>query len=144
MKTVMVNPNEVKRSWKLVDAEALPIGRVASEVARLLMGKHKAIYSPNVDTGDFVVVINADKAILTGNKAQQKKYFHHTRHIGGERWISYAHWQEKDPAYPLKTAIRGMIPHTTLGNKIFKKLKIYAGNEHPHSAQNPELITLKI
>lgn len=143
MKTVMVNPKEVKRSWKLIDAEGMPIGRVASEVARLLMGKHKAIYSPNADTGDFVIVVNAAKAIFTGNKPQQKKYFHHTGHIGGERWITYGQWQDKDPAFPLRTAIRGMIPHTTLGNAMFKKLKIYAGNEHPHSAQNPESVTLK-
>ncbi|HSQ41695.1 MAG TPA: 50S ribosomal protein L13 [Fibrobacteraceae bacterium] len=142
MKTVMVNPNNVERRWKLVDAQDKVLGRVASEVARMLMGKHKAIFSPNVDTGDFVVVINAEKILLTGDKASTKKYFHHTGHIGGERWTTFQHWQEKDPTYPLKAAIWGMLPHSALGNEMLKKLKIYAGTEHPHTAQNPELVNL--
>jgi large subunit ribosomal protein L13 len=142
MKTVMVNPNNVERSWKLVDANGKVLGRVASEVARLLMGKHKPVCSPNVDTGDFVVVINADKVLLTGNKANTKQYFHHTGMIGGETWTSFQQWLEKDSSYPLKAAIWGMLPHTTLGHDMIKKLKIYSGSEHPHAAQKPEVVTL--
>ncbi len=143
MKTTMVNPANVKHEWKLVDAEGLSLGRVASEVAKLLMGKHKAIYSPNVDTGDFVVVINAEKVVVTGNKALQKEYFHHTGHIGGERWINYTDLLTKNPVAPLEAAIWGMVPHSALGHKMFKKLKIYAGAEHPHKAQNPVKVEVK-
>lgn len=143
MKTTMVNPANVKHEWKLVDAEGISLGRVASEVAKLLMGKHKAIFSPNVDTGDFVVVINADKVATTGNKALQKEYFHHTGHIGGERWINYTDLMAKDPTAPLEAAIWGMVPHSALGHKMFKKLKIYAGAEHPHKAQNPVKVEIK-
>lgn len=144
MKTIMVNPKTVSRKWLLVDAEGKPVGRVASEVARLLMGKHKAIYSPNVDTGDFVVVVNAEKAVFTGNKLDQKNYFHYTGHIGGERWINARDLFKKKPTAPLEDAIWGMLPHSALGHKIFKKLKIYAGAEHPHAAQNPETVEIKI
>ena len=111
MKTITVNPKSVTRKWKLVDAAGKPMGRVASEVARLLMGKHKAIYSPNVDTGDFVVVINAEKVAVTGNKNLQKQYFHHTGHIAGERWINFADLLAKNPTAPLEAAIWGMLPH---------------------------------
>ena len=142
MKTITVNPKSVTRKWKLVDAAEKPMGRVASEVARLLMGKHKAIYSPNVDTGDYVVVINAGKVAVTGNKNLQKQYFHHTGHIAGERWINFADLMAKDPTAPLTAAIWGMLPHSALGHKMVKKLKIYAGAEHPHAAQNPEVVDL--
>lgn len=144
MKTIMVNPKTVTRKWKLVDAAEKPMGRVASEVARLLMGKHKAIYSPSVDTGDYVVVVNAEKVLLSGNKLDQKEYFHHTGHIGGERWINARDLMEKNPVAPLEAAIWGMLPHSALGHKMVKKLKIYAGAEHPHQAQNPETVDLKI
>ena len=110
MKTIMVNPKTVAHKWKLVDAADKPMGRVASEVARLLMGKHKAICSPNVDTGDFVIVINAEKVLLSGNKLDKKEYFHHTGHIGGERWINCRDLMEKNPTAPLEMAIWGMIP----------------------------------
>jgi large subunit ribosomal protein L13 len=142
MKTLMVNPQNVERRWKIVDAEGKVMGRVASEVARILMGKNKAICSPNVDTGDFVVVINAGKVVLTGNKANQKKYFHHTGHLGGERWETYLQLIQDKPTEPLTKAIWGMLPHTNLGREMFKKLKIYAGSEHPHSAQKPEVVTV--
>ena len=144
MKTIMVNPKTVTHKWKLVDAADKPMGRVATEVARLLMGKHKAIYSPNVDTGDFVVVINAEKVMLSGNKIDQKEYFHHTGHIGGERWINCRDIMVKHPTAPLEMAIWGMLPHSNLGRKIMKKLKIYAGAEHQHAAQNPETVDLKV
>lgn len=136
MKTIMVNPKTVERKWKLVDAAEKPLGRVASEVARLLMGKHKAIFSPNVDTGDFVVVINAEKVLLTGAKADVKKYFHHTGFIGGERWITFKQHMEKNPTYPLEQAIWGMLPHSALGHKMIKKLKVYASAEHPHAPRS--------
>ena len=142
MKTVMVNPSTVERRWKLVDAEGQVLGRVASEVARLLIGKHKAICSPNVDTGDFVVVINAEKVLLTGNKANTKQYFHHSGYSGGETWTSFQQWLEKDAAFPLKAAIWGMLPHSTLGHAMIKKLKIYAGSEHNHASQKPEVVKL--
>ena len=176
MKTITVNPKTVSRKWKLVDAadkpmgrvasevarllmgkhKAIyspnvdtvvdaadkPMGRVASEVARLLMGKHKAIYSPNVDTGDFVVVINAEKVAVSGNKALQKQYFHHTGHIAGERWINFADLLAKNPTAPLEAAIWGMLPHSALGHKMIKKLKIFAGAEHPFAAQKPEVVEL--
>ncbi len=142
MKTIMVNPKTVVRQWKVVDAAGKPLGRVATEVARLLMGKHKPIYSPNVDTGDFVIVINAEKVSVTGNKEMQKKYFHHTGHIGGERWINFKDQLEKHPTAPLEDAIWGMLPHSNLGRKMMKKCKVYAGAEHPHQAQNPETVSL--
>lgn len=142
MKTLMVNPQTVARQWKLVDATDKPLGRLASEVARLLMGKHKAIFSPNVDTGDFVVVVNAEKVKLTGRKAETKKYFHHTGRIGGETWTTFQDYMEKDPVYPVYAAIWGMLPHSTLGHQMVKKLKLYAGAEHPHTAQNPETVQL--
>ena len=142
MKTIMVNPKTVTRQWKLIDAEGKPLGRVATAAARLLMGKHKAIYSPNVDTGDFVVIINAGKVATTGKKAQQKQYFHHTGHIAGERWINFTDLKAKHPTAPLEAAIWGMLPHSALGHKMIKKLKIYAGAEHPHAAQTPEVVEL--
>lgn len=120
------------------------MGRVASEVARILMGKHKAIYTPNADTGDFVVVINAEKVALSGKKIEQKKYFHHTGHIGGERWTDLQDLLEKKPTAPLEKAIWGMLPHSILGHKMIKKLKVYAGDTHPHAAQNPEPIEIKV
>jgi len=143
MKTVMVNPSKVERRWKIVDAEGKVLGRVASEVARLLMGKHKPICSPNVDTGDFVIVINAEKVVLTGNKANVKSYFHHTGRIGGERWTTFQQFMEGESTYPLMAAIWGMLPHSSLGHEMIKKLKIYAGAEHPHASQKPEAVTLK-
>lgn len=142
MKTLMLNPSKVERKWKLVDATDKPLGRVATQIARILMGKNKAICSPSVDAGDFVVVINADKVALTGNKAQQKQYFYHTGHIGGETWVTFEQAMIKDPTWPLWNAVRGMVPHTTLGRAMISKLKIYAGAEHPHAAQNPEPVKL--
>jgi len=142
MKTVMVNPNQIDRRWKIVDAKGKVLGRVATEVARMLMGKHKPICSPNVDTGDFVVVINAEHVVLTGNKANTKQYFHHTGMIGGERWVTFQQHLENESTYPLMAAIWGMLPHSSLGHEMIKKLKIYAGAEHPHAAQKPEVVAL--
>ena len=142
MKTVMVKPSKIERRWKIVDAKGKVLGRVATEVARMLMGKHKPICSPNVDTGDFVVVINAEHAVLTGNKANVKKYFHHSGHIGGETWVTFQQHMENESTYPLMAAIWGMLPHSSLGHEMIKKLKIYPGAEHPHAAQKPEVVAL--
>jgi len=142
MKTPVVNPNAVERKWKIVDAEGKPLGRVASKIAHLLMGKHKALYAPNIDVGDFVVVINAAKVALSGKKAETKQYFHHTGNIGGERWISFKQYLTHKPEYPLEHAVWGMLPHGALGHKMFKKLKIYAGAEHKETDKKLEPVAI--
>jgi large subunit ribosomal protein L13 len=142
MKTPIVNPNAVERKWKIVDAEGKPLGRVASKIAHLLMGKHKPVYAPNIDVGDFVVVINAAKVALTGKKAETKQYFHHTGNIGGERWISFKQYLNRKPEFPLEHAVWGMLPHGALGHKMFKKLKVYAGSEHKETGKNLETVAI--
>jgi large subunit ribosomal protein L13 len=142
MKTPIVNPNAVERKWKIVDAEGKPLGRVASKIAHLLMGKHKPVYAPNIDVGDFVVVINAAKVALTGKKAETKQYFHHTGNIGGERWISFKQYLSRRPEFPLEHAVWGMLPHGALGHKMFKKLKVYAGAEHKETGKNLETVVI--
>jgi large subunit ribosomal protein L13 len=142
MKTLTINPAKIERRWKLIDAEGKVLGRVASEIANILRGKNKPIYSPSTDVGDFVVVINADKVVLTGNKANTKEYFSHSTYAGGDKFVKYAEAMKKDPTQPLIKAVRGMIPHTSLGRKIIKKLKVYGGPEHPHAAQKLEPVAL--
>jgi len=142
MKTPVVNPNAVERKWKIIDAEGKPLGRVASKIAHLLMGKHKALYAPNIDVGDYVVVINAAKVALTGKKAETKQYFHHTGNIGGERWISFKQYLSHRPEYPLEHAVWGMLPHKALGHKMFKKLKVYAGAEHKETDKKLEPVAI--
>ncbi|GHV15321.1 50S ribosomal protein L13 [Fibrobacterales bacterium] len=142
MKSPVVNPDAIERKWKLVDAEGKTLGRVASEIARLLMGKHKPAYAPNTDVGDFVVVINAEKVALSGKKAETKQYFHHTGYIGGERWISFKQYLTRKPEFPLENAVWGMLPHTSLGHKIFKKLKVFAGAEHKITDKQLEPVAL--
>ncbi|MDR2583097.1 MAG: 50S ribosomal protein L13 [Fibromonadaceae bacterium] len=142
MKTPVVNPNAVERKWKIIDAEGKPLGRVASKIAHLLMGKHKALYAPNIDVGDYVVVINAAKVALTGKKAETKQYFHHTGNIGGERWISFKQYLNHRPEYPLEHAVWGMLPHKALGHKMFKKLKVYAGAEHKETDKKLEPVAI--
>jgi large subunit ribosomal protein L13 len=142
MKTVFVNDKEVQRNWVVINAEGVVLGRLASQVAHILSGKNKPSYSPNCDVGDNVVIINAEKAILSGNKMLTKEYFFHSTHPGGGRFQSYASYMEKKPAYPLETAIRGMLPKSALGDRMFKKLHVYAGETHPHSAQKPESVTI--
>jgi len=142
MKTPIVNPDAVERKWKLVDAEGKPLGRVASKVAHLLMGKHKPVYAPNTDVGDFVIVINAAKVGLTGKKAETKEYFHHTGNIGGERWISFKQYLDRKPTFPMEHAVWGMLPHGALGHKMFKKLKVYAGAEHKESDKKLETVSI--
>ncbi|MCD8025128.1 MAG: 50S ribosomal protein L13 [Candidatus Gastranaerophilales bacterium] len=137
MKTYSAKPLEVERKWHLIDAEGQHLGRVATVVANLLRGKHKPQYTPNVDTGDFVIVINADKIKVTGLKETDKMYYHHTGYPGGLRKASYKELVEKNAALPLEKAVKGMLPHNTLGAKQFTKLKIYSGDKHEHEAQKP-------
>jgi large subunit ribosomal protein L13 len=143
MKSYMARPQEVERKWYVVDAEGQTLGRLAAEIARVLRGKHKAQYTPHVDTGDFVVVINADRVGVTGRKAEQKVYRRHTGYPGGLREMSYEVMMERKPTEILRKAVKGMMPRTRLGRQQFRKLKIYAGPEHPHAAQTPQNLEVK-
>ncbi|MCI5675006.1 MAG: 50S ribosomal protein L13 [Ezakiella sp.] len=138
MKTFMAKPHEVERKWLLIDAEGMVLGRLATEVAKILRGKNKPIYTPHVDTGDYVIVINADKIILTGKKLDQKRHYHHTGYPGGLRSVDYRTLMEKNPENAVYYAVKGMLPKNTLGRKMFKKLRVYRGAEHGHEAQKPE------
>lgn len=142
MRTYSAKPSEISKKWHVVDAEGQTLGRLASEVARLLLGKHKAIYTPNLDTGDFVVVVNAEKVRLTGQKADSKVYYHHSGYPGGLRRVAYRERIAKAPAKVIESAVRGMMPKGPLGRAQMKKLKVYAGPEHPHEAQAPEKFAL--
>lgn len=138
MKTYSVKAGEIEHRWYVVDAEGKILGRVATEVARILRGKHKPTYTPHLDTGDFVVVINADKVQLSGKKADQKTYFRHSGYMGGERFIPFRTMLEKHPERVVELAVKGMLPKGALGRQMRKKLKVYAGAEHPHQAQQPQ------
>ncbi len=142
MKTFSAKPAEVKRDWFVVDASGVTLGRLASEIATRLRGKHKPIYTPHVDTGDYIVVINAEKIHVTGNKLKDKMYHHHTGYIGNLKSISLGKLLEKAPERALETAVKGMLPKNSLGRAMFKKLKVYAGPEHQHSAQQPKPLDL--
>jgi large subunit ribosomal protein L13 len=142
MKTLSAKKDDVERNWYLVDAEGQVLGRLASHLARILRGKLKPIYTPHVDTGDFVVVVNADKIRLTGKKLDKKVYFWHTGYPGGIKDISAKDLLAKKPERVLKHAVKGMLPKNPLGRKMFKKLKVYAGPDHPHQAQEPELLKI--
>ena len=134
---------EATRQWYIVDATGQTLGRIATEVARLLRGKHKPIYSPHVDTGDYVIVINAKDIILTGKKPQQKLYIHHTQHPQGFRQINFSDQIKRHPTRPVEEAIVGMLPHNRLGRAMAGKLKVYANGEHPHQAQQPKEFKLE-
>ncbi len=138
MKSYMARPLEVERRWHLIDAEGQTLGRLATEIARLLRGKNKPQYTPHVDTGDFVVVVNAEKVVVTGKKAEQKVYYRHTGYPGGLKETSYEVMLARKPTEILRKAVRGMMPRTRLGRQQLRKLKIYAGPEHPHEAQDPQ------
>ena len=140
--TVMAKSETVDRKWYVVDAANIPLGRVASQVAAVLRGKNKPIYTPHVDTGDYVIVINSDKMVLTGNKLNDKKYFHHSGYPGGLKEVTYKDLMEKRSDFALEKAVKGMLPKNSLGKKMFGKLKVYKGSEHPHQAQQP--VELKI
>ena len=139
MKTYSARPSDVQRQWLVVDAEGRTLGRLATQVAMVLRGKHKPIYTPHIDTGDHVVVINASKVSLTGRKPEDKRYFHHTLYPGGAGWTSVRVLLEKHPERVVARAVQGMMPKTKLGRAMMKKLKVYAGPEHPHAAQQPVL-----
>ena len=141
-KTFVTKPAEVQRSWYVVDAEGKTLGRLASEVAQILRGKHKPIYSPAVDCGDYVVIINAEKIHVTGRRLDQKKYYHHSGYMGGLTEVTLRQQLERYPSRVLESAVRGMLPRNKLGRKMIMKLKVYAGPDHPHSAQQPEVLEL--
>jgi len=141
--TYMAKPGEVERKWHLVDAEGQTLGRLASEVASLLRGKHKPEFTPHVDTGDFVVVINADKIVLTGKKLQQKNYYRHSGYMGGLKTTSAQVMLQKKPEKMIELAVYGMLPKNRLGRALQSKLKVYAGSEHPHAAQQPQPYELR-
>lgn len=138
MKTYTPKASEIERRWWVVDAEGKPLGRLATTVARVLRGKHKPIYTPHLDVGDHVVVVNAEKVILTGRKADQKTYFRHSGYIGGERHIPFRRMQRAHPERVVELAVKGMLPKNTLGRDMRRKLRVYAGAEHPHMGQQPE------
>lgn len=144
MKSYMAKPQDIEHKWYVVDAADRPLGRIASEVAKVLRGKHKPTFTPHMDTGDFVIILNADKVKLTGKKWQNKKYYHHSGYPGGLKEITYDKLRAKSPEMILQLAIKGMLPKNTLGRAQLKKLKIYAGAEHPHQAQQPEELKINI
>ncbi len=143
MKTYMAKSETVERKWYLVDAAGMPLGRLASQVAFILRGKNKPIFTPHVDTGDYVIIINTDKAVLTGNKLTQKYFKTYSGFTGGLKEVQYKKMMEEKSDVAVLRAIKGMLPKNSLGRDMARKVKIYKGAEHPHEAQHPELITLK-
>jgi ribosomal protein L13 len=133
----MAKAGEVSRKWYVIDAQGKPLGRVATQVATILRGKHKATYTPNVDCGDYVIVINAKDVVLTGNKLTQKKYYHHSGYPGGLKEVTYGDLMAKKLAFVMERAVKGMLPHNRLGRQMFRKLFVYADEVHPHQAQQP-------
>jgi large subunit ribosomal protein L13 len=142
MKTFSAKAHEVQRDWFVVDAADKTLGRLASEIARRLRGKHKPEFTPHVDTGDYIVVVNADKIRVTGRKASDKLYHHHTGYIGNLKSISFEKLQQKAPGRVLELAVKGMLPKNPLGRAMYRKLKIYAGPEHQHAAQQPKALEI--
>ena len=143
MKTFMANAQTVERKWYVVDADGMTLGRLASQVAAILRGKNKPIYTPHCDTGDHVIVINADKIVLTGKKLDNKKYYHHSGYAGGLKETTYRRLLETKPEFAIKHAVIGMLPKGPLGRQMASKLRVYAGPEHEHAAQKPEVLVLK-
>jgi len=142
MKTVSVRAQDVEHNWLVIDADGKTLGRLATEIALRLRGKHKPEYTPHVDTGDYVVVLNASKVRVTGNKAKNKIYYSHSGYPGGIKSISFEHLQKKNPTQIVEKAVKGMLPRNPLGRAIFRKLKVYEGNEHPHQAQEPKVLEI--
>ncbi len=142
MKTFSAKPSEVKRDWYLVDATGKTLGRLASEIARRLRGKHKPVYTPHVDTGDYIVVINAEKVHVSGNKATDKTYYRHTGYPGGIKSLTFDKLIQRAPERVIETAVKGMLPKNPLGRAMFRKLKVYAGAEHKHAAQQPQRLDI--
>jgi len=139
--TRFIKPEDANQKWYVVDAKDQVLGRLAAQVARVIRGKNKALFTPNMDAGDFVVVINADKIRMTGKRESQKEYFSHSLYPGGGRFRSFSEVMAKNPSWVVENAVRGMLPKTKLGKRIGKKLKVYAGESHPHSAQKPEALS---
>lgn len=142
MKTYMAKGETIERKWYVVDANGMVLGRLASQVASILRGKHKPIYTPHVDTGDYVIIINADKVVLTGKKLDQKKYYHHSGYVGGLKEISYRNLLQKKADFAVYEAVRLMLPKGPLGRQMLKKLRVYTGSEHKNQAQQPEVLEL--
>lgn len=142
MKTFSAKPNEIRKEWLLIDANGKTLGRLATEIARRLRGKHKAEYTPHVDVGDYVVVINAGKVIVTGNKQKDKVYYHHTGYIGGIKSVSFDKLIASHPERAIEKAVKGMLPKNSLGRTMYKKLKVYADEKHPHTAQQPQILDI--
>ena len=142
MNTYVTKPNDIKHDWYVVDAQGQTLGRLATRIATVLKGKHKPIYSPSMDTGDYVVVINAEKIVATGRKLDKKLYYRHTGYPGGLRQINLRDQLDKHPERVISAAVRGMLPHNRLGRAMFKKLKVFAGAEHPHAAHKPKTLEL--
>jgi len=142
VKTYAVKAGEIQRRWYVVDAEGRTLGRLAGEIARVLKGKHKAMYSPHLDTGDFVIVVNAQRILVTGNKMEAKKYYRYSGYLGGLKSVVMKDQLEQHPERVIRHAVRGMLPKNRLGRAMIKKLKVYAGSHHPHAAQKPEPLSV--
>ncbi|MBQ1248456.1 MAG: 50S ribosomal protein L13 [Selenomonadales bacterium] len=142
--TFMANAATVERKWYVVDAEGKTLGRLAAEVAKVLRGKHKPTFTPHVDTGDFVIVVNAEKIALTGKKMTQKTYFRHSGYPGGTTFTTVEQMLAKQPERVVELAVKGMLPKNTLGRQMFRKLNVYAGAQHPHAAQKPEVLEINV
>ena len=140
MKTFMASPSTIDRKWYVVDATGLTLGRLASETAKILRGKNKPIFTPHIDTGDYVIIVNADKIEVTGKKLDQKLYYHHSRYVGGLKQITLRELKAKKPEAVVEHAVKGMLPKGPLGRQMYKKLFVYAGPEHKHQAQKPETL----
>ena len=142
MRTYSAKPSEINREWFVVDADGATLGRMSCEVAKILRGKHKPQYTPHMDTGDFVIVVNAEKIRMTGNKMDQKVYYHHSGYLGGLKEKPIAKVMAENPEQAVFHAVKGMLPHNKLGRAMFKKLKVYAGADHPHEAQGPKILSI--
>ena len=141
MKTFMASPATIDRKWYVVDAENMTLGRLASEVAKVLRGKNKAIFTPHIDTGDYVIIVNAEKVKVTGRKLDQKIYYHHSDYVGGMKETTLREMMKKKPEKVIELAVKGMLPKGPLGRQMYTKLHVYAGPEHQHAAQKPEVLT---
>lgn len=142
MKSFMASPSTVERKWYVVDAEGKTLGRLASEVANVLRGKKKPIYTPHIDTGDYVIVVNAEKIKVTGKKLDQKIYYHHSEYVGGMKETTLKEMMQKKPEFVITHAVKGMLPKGPLGRQMLKKLHVYVGSEHNHAAQKPEILDI--
>ena len=144
MKSFMANPSNIEHKWYVVDAADKTLGRLAAEVAKVLRGKHKPTFTPHMDTSEHVIIINADKVVLTGKKLTHKIYFRHSGYLGGDSYVKAGDMLKKNPVKMVELAVKGMIPHNSLGAQIFSKLHVYAGSEHPHAAQKPEVMEINV